>query len=86
MDLAFALALLDATRHPPVLTAEAKQIQARLQEGRRCARGRAGAGRADTAAEGKASGAQKDALDDQLELAKAQLELRRTKWTTRKRI
>src|ERR1019366_5341786 len=32
MDLAFALAVLDATQHPPVLTAEAKEIQARLQK------------------------------------------------------
>src|SRR5215468_8866409 len=32
MDLAFASALLDATRHPAVLSAEAKTIQARLQE------------------------------------------------------
>src|ERR1700722_13401252 len=32
MDLAFASALLDATGHPPVLSAEAKQIQARLQK------------------------------------------------------
>ena len=32
MDLAFASAVLDATRHPAVLRAEAKKIQARLQE------------------------------------------------------
>src|SRR4029077_3677616 len=32
MDLAFALAVLDATRHPPALTAKAKEIQARLQK------------------------------------------------------
>src|SRR5262245_47732097 len=32
MDLAFASAVLDATRHPTVLSAEAKKIQARLQE------------------------------------------------------
>src|SRR5262245_2194790 len=32
MDLAFASAVLDATRHPAVLSAEAKKIQARLQE------------------------------------------------------
>jgi hypothetical protein len=32
MDLAFASAVLDATRHPPVLSAEAKKVQARLQD------------------------------------------------------
>src|SRR5438309_2227996 len=31
MDLAFAAAVLDATEHPPALSAEAKEIQSRLQ-------------------------------------------------------
>jgi small-conductance mechanosensitive channel len=76
MDLAFALAVLDATQHPPVLTAEAKEIQARLQT----AENALAAGQAQvaqlTAADAKASGAEKDKLDDQLDLAKAQLDLR----------
>src|ERR1700730_1315166 len=75
MDLAFALAVLDATQHPPALTAKAKEIQARLQK----AADALGAEQAQvaqlTAAEAKATGAQKNKLDDQLKLAQAQLEL-----------
>jgi small-conductance mechanosensitive channel len=75
MDLAFAEAVLDATEHPPVLSAEAKQIQARLQK----AEDALGAQQAEiaqlTAASVKATGARKDALDDRLELGKARLEL-----------
>src|ERR1700756_4527323 len=32
MDLAFALAILDATEHPPAMSSEAKAIDARLQK------------------------------------------------------
>jgi small-conductance mechanosensitive channel len=75
MDSAFALAVLDATQHPPTLTAEAKEIQARLQK----AEDALAAERAHvaqlTAAEGKAGGARKNTLDDQLKLVQAQLEL-----------
>jgi len=75
MDLAFALAVLDATQHPPALTAKAKEIQARLQK----AEDALAAERAHvaqlTAAEAKADGAKKNKLDDQLKLAQAQLEL-----------
>lgn len=75
MDLAFAYAVLDATRHPAVLSAEARMIQARLQEAEDAfARQQAEVTRL-TAAEASANPAQKDALDDQLDLAKAQLEL-----------
>src|SRR6266566_6093658 len=75
MDLVFASAVLDATRHPAVLSAEAKKIQARLQEAENAfARQQAEVARL-TAAEAAANGSQKDALDDQLDLAKAQLEL-----------
>ena len=76
MDLAFALAVLDATQHPPALTAEAKEIQARLQQAEDSLAAEQARVAQLTAAEGKASGAQKDALDDQLVLAKAQMELR----------
>src|SRR6202521_5839444 len=75
MDLAFAAAVRDAEEHPPVLTAEAKEIQARLQQAERAVE----ADKADvarlTAAFEKASAARKDAVDDQLDVAKAQLEL-----------
>ncbi len=75
MDLAFAAAVLDTQQHPPVLSAEAKAIQARLQKAEDALD--TSKKRVDelTAAEAKASGAKKDALDDQLDLAKAQLEL-----------
>ena len=76
MDLAFALAVLDVTQHPPVLTAEAKQIQARLAKAEDALAAQQAQVTQLTTAEGKATGAQKDALDDQLELAKAELELR----------
>ncbi len=75
MDLAFALAVLDATQHPPALTAEAKEIQARLAEAEDALAAEQARVAQLTAAEAKASGAQKDALDDQLKLAQAQLEL-----------
>ena len=35
MDLAFAAAVRDAQEHPPVLSAEAKEIEARLQQSER---------------------------------------------------
>lgn len=76
MDLAFALAVLDATQHPPVLTAEAKQIQARLQTAENALAAEQKQVAQLTASDAKASGAEKDNLDDQLDLAKAQLDLR----------
>jgi small-conductance mechanosensitive channel len=76
MDLAFALGMLDATQHPPPLTSEAKQIQERLQEAEDALASMQSQVAQITADEGKATGARKDALDDQLSLAKAQQELR----------
>jgi small-conductance mechanosensitive channel len=75
MDLAFALAVLDATQHPPEMTAKAKEIQARLQKAKDALAADQGRVAQLTAAEAKASGTQKDKLDDQLKLAQAQLEL-----------
>jgi small-conductance mechanosensitive channel len=75
MDLAFAVAVLDATEHPPVLTAEAKEIQARLQKAEDAVAAEQAQVTQLTVAEGKVSGAKKDALDDQMDLAKARLEL-----------
>jgi small-conductance mechanosensitive channel len=75
MDLAFAAAVRDAEEHPPVLTAEAKQIQARVQRAENALdEDKAEVARL-TAASEKARAAQKDALDDQLDVANAQLEL-----------
>jgi small-conductance mechanosensitive channel len=76
MDLAFGLAVLDATRHPPVLTVEAKEIQARLQKEEDALAAEQAQVTQLTTTEGKANGAQKDALDDRLDLAKAQMQLR----------
>jgi len=75
MDLAFALAVLDATQHPPALTAKAKEIQPRLQKAKDALAADQARVAQLTAAEAKGSGAQKDKLDDQLKLAQAQLEL-----------
>jgi small-conductance mechanosensitive channel len=75
MDLAFAGALRDATEHPPVLSAEAKEIQGRLQKASKALEADDAQVKQLTIAEGKASGEKKDTLDDQLDLAKAQLEL-----------
>lgn len=75
MDLAFAAAVRDATEHPPVLSPEAKEVQARLQKAERALETHKVQAEQLTAAEGKASGEKKDALDDQVDLAKAQLEL-----------
>jgi small-conductance mechanosensitive channel len=75
MDLAFAEAVQDAQEHPPVLSAQAKAIQAHMQRLEDSVDADKKRVDALTAAGAKASGAKKDALDDQLDLAKAQLEL-----------
>src|SRR5713226_3792281 len=75
MDLAFAEAVQDAQEHPPVLSAQAKAIQAHMQRLEDSIDADKKRVDALTAAGAKASGAKKDALDDQLDLAKAQLEL-----------
>ena len=71
MDLAFAAAVRDATEHPPVLSAEAKEIQARLEKAQKALEADNVQVQQLTNAEGKASGEKKDALDDQLDLAAA---------------
>jgi small-conductance mechanosensitive channel len=75
MDLAFAAAVRDAEEHPPVLSAEAKGIQARLQKAQRALEADETLVKELTAEEEKATGQRKDTLDDQLDVAKAQLEL-----------
>ncbi len=75
MDLAFAAAVREAQMHPPALSAMAKEIQAHLRKAEDALD--ADKKRVDelTADVAKASGSRKDALDDQLDVAKAQLEL-----------
>lgn len=75
MDLAFAAAVLDVQQHPPVLSTQAKAIQARLQKREDALDASKKHVEALTAASAKASGARKDSLDAQLDLAKAQVEL-----------
>jgi small-conductance mechanosensitive channel len=75
MDLAFAAAVRDATEHPPVLSAEAKEVQARLEKAQKALEADNVQVQQLANAEGKASGGKKDVLDDQLDLAKAQAEL-----------
>jgi small-conductance mechanosensitive channel len=75
MDLAFAAAVRDAEENPPVLSAEAKEIEARLQKAEKALdRDKAQVAQL-TAAADKAGEARKDALDDQLDVAKAEQDL-----------
>jgi len=75
VDLAFTNALHEATSHPPVLNAEGKEIQARLQNAEKALADAQAKVAQLTAADAKATGDRKDTLDDELELAKAQQEL-----------
>ncbi len=75
MDMAFATAVREAAEHPPVLSPEAKQIETKLQKAENAVDADKAQVAQLTAAEDKATGSRKDALDDQLDLAKAQLEL-----------
>jgi small-conductance mechanosensitive channel len=75
MDLAFAAAVHDIQEHPPILSGKAKIVQARLQRAEDSLDAAKKGVEALTAAESKASGSKKGAIDDQLDLAKAQVEL-----------
>src|SRR6202451_2471663 len=75
VDIAFTSALRDAALHPPPLSAEAKEIQARMQKAEHgLAATQAQIAQLD-AAIAKATGDQKDALEDQLGIANAPVEL-----------
>jgi hypothetical protein len=75
MDLAFAAAVWEAQVHPAVLSAEAEQSQARLQNAEKVLDGDKGRVTQLTATLAKATGAKEDSLGDQLEQAKVQVEL-----------
>jgi small-conductance mechanosensitive channel len=75
MDLAFAAAVADAREHPAVLSAEAKQIQVRLQNTENALDRDKTRVEQLTTALAKATGAKKDSLDNQLQQAKVQVEL-----------
>jgi small-conductance mechanosensitive channel len=61
--------------HPPAMSAEAKEIQARLQKSENAVAADQAKVAQLTAEDAKASGSKKDELDGELNLAKAQLEL-----------
>src|SRR5713226_4730193 len=75
MDLAFAAAVRDVEENPPVLSAQAKEIETRLQKAEKALDADKAQVAQLTAAYDKASEARKDSLDDQLDVAKAQQEL-----------
>jgi small-conductance mechanosensitive channel len=75
VDLAFATALRNAAQHPPTLNPEARERQAVLSEAESALeRDKAEVARL-TEGESKAEGEKKISANDQLEIAKAQLEL-----------
>ena len=67
MDLAFAAEVSDIREHPAVLSAEAKQIQARLQNAEKALDRDKARVEELTTASGKAAGANKNSRDDQLQ-------------------
>ncbi|MGA2810763.1 MAG: mechanosensitive ion channel domain-containing protein [Candidatus Acidiferrum sp.] len=75
VDLQFAQALRDVTEHPPALSAEAKEIQVRLETAENSLAADKAQVATLTAEEAKAREARKNALDDELELAKSRQEL-----------
>src|SRR5579863_1072499 len=74
MDLAYAAAERNAEEHPPVLSAKAKEIEARLKQAEDALDADNALVTRLTADDAKATGAKKDALDDQLILATAHQE------------
>src|SRR5579862_7829533 len=75
LDQSFALALQDAEAHPPALSAEAKLIQQRLQKNQRLQQALEAQVDQLTAQVAKATGARKSDLQDQLDIAEANLDL-----------
>ncbi|HKV62355.1 MAG TPA: mechanosensitive ion channel domain-containing protein [Candidatus Acidoferrum sp.] len=74
MDLAYESARRNAEAHPPVLSPGAKDIQARLEKAQALQKADQALAEQLKAEDAKASGSKKDALDDRLAEAKAQLE------------
>lgn len=74
MDLAYAAAEREAEDHPPDLSAQTKEIQARLKSAEDALDADNALVARLTADDAKATGARKDALDDQLILATAHQE------------
>jgi small-conductance mechanosensitive channel len=74
LDLAYESARRDVEAHPPVLSPEASEIQARLEKAQRLQKADQLLAAQLTALEAKATGSQKEALADRLNEVKAQLE------------
>ena len=75
LDISFAAALRQIEAHPPVLSADAQKIEARLQRSQKLLEGDEASVNQLTTALAQASGSQQSVLQDQLDLAKSQLEL-----------
>ncbi len=75
VDLAFSDALRDATQHPPQLSAEARQIDARLTKAEAAVKADQDSIAALTKKLAGASEAQQDNINQQIDIVKAQLEL-----------
>jgi len=75
MDLAFAAAVSEVQMHPAVLSAEARKIQARLQNDEKSLDSDNARIAQLTATSSKATGAKQGRLNDQLEQTKVQAEL-----------
>jgi small-conductance mechanosensitive channel len=75
LDLSFSVALQDAEAHPPELSAEAKEIQQRLQKNQKLQQALQAQVDQLTAQLGKATGQRKSDLQDQLDMAKASLDV-----------
>jgi small-conductance mechanosensitive channel len=75
VDLAFASALRTAAEHPAALSAEAKELQSRLQQAEAALETDKAQVARLTEEQGKSQGQKKASATDELEIAKAQLEL-----------
>src|SRR5436305_4971132 len=75
MDLAFAAGVREAQEHPPVLSAEAKQSEARLQKAEKSLEADNARVEQLTSALSKATGVKANSLQDQLEEAKVHVQL-----------
>jgi len=75
LDLAFDIALREADAHPPVLSKDAEEIQARLQQAQKLQQTLQAQVAQLTTEAAKASGSRKDELGEQLDLAKSSLDL-----------
>ena len=75
LDLSFNIALQDAEAHPPELSAEAKEMQARLRKAQNLQQALQAQADQLTAEIAKVSASKKDALQDQLDLARASLDV-----------